>query len=322
MPTSAFSGIAYANIRNTRLTEIRYAASGLPFNHSTDSGAIFLREPGKIEVKAQSVTGWRKGDYPNAYDVTISVPYLQTSIPEMKVIYRLSKALHQLRVKNQNGEYYNFIANTETQAAVNGSKLLGLKFKFIIDKDKRNCELTWQGRLTKPELDWLWDNISAAQSGATGGTSGLVTSLSADRSKFQRGNFTKILIDGVEIGVFKDAKVEMESMGIEDQWNRPINQKLMVNVEATMHQVAEADLRAALAAAEEHVAINLYCANDDIIQIDSGAVMITPEYELGDDLFQIKLVGKGEIPYNYNETTPTGIDWGDATVGTLRLFAV
>lgn len=319
-----FSGVTYGNIRNPRILELRYATSGANFSHATESGVIGLRKPAKMSIKTKGVKDYAGRSLSNSYDVKVDAELLQTNLATTLNMYKLSKGLHQLRVKNANGEYYSFIDNAGTIGTPTGSALVGMSWEFSLSDTERSLKLSWETALFDTEYDWIAANASAAAAGGTGGTTGGLTALTYDRTKYIRPGIIDVLINGNSVGVFQKPKISIKSKvegDRRDYRNRPIPQSVECKSEVTMLQSAAAEIRAAIQAGNNDYTIAFKTANDETIQFVTGANSLNFEQMAGDAENNVKLTFEGEIPYNITEGTPNSIDIGvgSSTTWTLNL---
>lgn len=317
-----FQGEAGANIRNSRWVEIIYASRGNPFS---GVGADFLlkglRDSVDLEVKAKTfphVTGGLLVDF---YDVSVKGKFYETSLDRILNMYLLSKDFHQLRLVNQNAENLVFKHNTGTPGTPVGSQRVGTKFKVVIEQDTRYIEVESITRLTWQEWNWVVDNFGVA-TGETGGTPSLPAEAGIDRTKQYPPGFLRISVDGDEIGIYRDSKMEFSFEGpVQDKLNRPIPSVCKFKGEVKMWQVAEADLKAMIEAGQSDLLVEAVTYGpDETITFNPGSISITPEFMLGDKEMSGKLTLQGDFPYNGNEVTPNSMDIGvtDPAVWTIN----
>jgi hypothetical protein len=319
MSTNAFQGRVGTNIRTAKIPEIKYARDGFLFAHATEAGEVGLREEGVMTYKTNMVKDSAGRSIIDSYDYEITAKGLSTAFAALRNAYLLSKAPHQLRVKNGNGEYYNFVGNGGTFGTPTGSSLVGLSFKFRIDDKSRTLEYKWSCRVANTEHEWIYGNITA-QTGNTGGSAyPLAAAASAARSQYRRSNISQITVNAVNVGIFKDPVIEIESTGQPDNRQAIVGDKIKVKVEWTMRQAAAADILGAASANDNDWTTSFTTFNDETITFATGAILIVSEFQGSDKEFYVKCVGEAEIPYNAVEATPNSIDIGVTTPTTLTI---
>lgn len=323
--TNPFQGEKGLNLRQARWQEIIFATKGLTFAHLTDGISKGLRESVTLDAKMKTkvdVAGRLLVDY---FDLSIKGKFFEASIDRIKNFYLLSKDLHQLRLKNQKGEYVSLVDDTGTLSTPVGSSLVGTKFKVVIDTNSRHIESESICRLTLKQAEWLVDNFGVASAGGIGGVAVPLTPEGYDpmRTEYSPAGIYKILIDDVNIGLWKDPKLELNfELGQTDDKGRPFPQFCEVKGEVTMMQVAALDLLATLEAAQVDVPIEFQTMAEDSIICNIGAASVTPDWAMGDKDMMTKLTIQGTIPYNQTEATPNGIDIGVTDPAILALNLV
>lgn len=320
MSTNAFQGRAGTNIRSAKVTEIKYARDGFLFAHATEAGEVGLREEGVIKYKTNNVKDSAGRLIIDSYDYEITAKGLSTSFAALRNAYLLSKAPHQLRVKNNNSEYYNFIQNDGTFGTPTGSGLVGLTWKFRIDDKSRTLEYKWTCRVANTEHEWVYTNAAAASTGTTGGSAyPLTAAASAARSQYRRSNIKDITVNAVNVGIFKDPVVEIEATGQPDNRQAIVGDKIKVKVEFTMRQASRLDILGAASSNDNDWNITLTTFNDETITFATGAMLLVSEFQGSDKEYYVKVMGEAEIPYNASETAPNSIDIGVTTATTLTV---
>jgi len=317
-----FQGINDSNIRSQRFLSINYATAGFAFNHATEAGLIGLRKPAKLSIKSKGTKDYAGRSITDSYEVKVDADLLQTTFPYWLNIYKLSKAYHQLQLKNANGEYYPFVNNGGTIGTPTGSALVGLGWEFNLSDTERSLKLNWETMLFDTEYTWMMNNVGSGSTGGSSGTTGGLTAMAYDRSKYIRPGIIDILINGVSIGRFQKPKISIKSKvegDRKDYRNRPIPQSVECKSEVTLLQSAAADIKGAIEAGNADYTIAFKTANDETIQFVTGANSINFEHMAGDTENHVKLTIEGSVPYNLSEATPNAIDIG-VTASTTASF--
>jgi hypothetical protein len=318
MSTNAMQGRVGTNTRTAKVLQLTYARYGYTFAHATEAGEIGLREEGMIGYKTNTVKDSAGRTIIDSYDYEITGKGLGTSFAALKNAYLLSKAPHQLRVKNGNAEYYNFVQNDGTFETPTGSGLVGLTWKWRIDDKSRTLEYKWTCRLANTEHEWIYTNAAAAQTGTSGGSAIGLTAAAYARGQYRRSNIKDITANGVNVGIFKDPVVEIECTGQPDNRQALIGDKIKIKVEFTMRQASRLDILGAASTNDNDWTTTLTTFNDETISF-VGSILPVSEFQGSDKEFYVKMIGEAEIPYNAVEATPNSIDIGVTDAATLTI---
>jgi hypothetical protein len=312
---TAYAGQSAAGILPTRLREIRYATAGIPFSHATQAGNFGLREDAFLTVKAIGPTDTAGRLIPDTYEATVEQKGLQTDMAAFKNALLLSTGPHQLRLRDQTGNYYGFINNTASIGEPNGSALVGLDVKYSLGQNDRSIDLKWMTKLSPAEWHWLCDNVETVHVGGSGGTvDGRYTALSYSRAGFQPSNFNAVKVNSVDVGYIVDVKIDFEVDGRKDNRERRLGQNLKVTAEATLLQTRPTIEMAAaidMAAIDSVVEFNSWAGEN--WKFLAGALGGSGETKVGDKENQIKITFGGVIPLSPG--AGLAVDLGDTTPG-------
>jgi hypothetical protein len=310
---AVFAGQAAAGILPTRLREIRYATAGMPFSHATQAGNFGLREDAFITAKAIGPTDTAGRLIPDTYEVTVEQKGLQTNMAALKNALLLSVGPHQLRVRDQSGNYFGFINNTASIGAPDGSANVGLDVKYSIGQTDRTLDLKWMAKLSPAEWKWVCENVATVHTGASGGSvDGRFTAMAYSRAGFRPSNFNMVKINSVDVGFVVDVKIDLEVDGRKDNRERRLGQNVKVTAEATLLQTRPTiEMAATIDQADIDSVIEFNSWAGENWKFLAGAINGTGETKVGDKENQIKITFGGVIPLSVG--AGLAIDMGDTT---------
>lgn len=304
-----------------RVDAIAYAVAGFQFNHATEAGTLGLRESAAFKIEQ---VGYDDAAGRFMYDkilCALEANLYQARIADIKNLYLLARAPHQLRFAMPNGKYFNFVDNTNFTTAA-GSSLMGLEFEFELTDSVRSLKAQWQTAMAPIEYDWMLANTTA-HAGVTGGTSLGLTASAYNRSYFTGSTIDtdSVTINGYAPGYMTDAKLSIKFSGPK-KTNRqqPIACFAEVVFTASMLQNQIADLQAVVTASKTDYTILVPTWNGDTFKFTTGALGFKGSTELGDKDTVTQIEMKGVIPFDPIGTT-NNIDLGvtSATIAEFKL---
>lgn len=320
MPTN-FAGIVRGNYTVPRHNPIKVANAGFAFSHASECITLGLRKNAVCTFTQRSTEDMAMRTMsPDGYDFKLEADLEQTTMPELKNIYLLTRAFHQLRFRVQNGMYINMVDNTATSntfASPSGSALVGMEAVFSLDDKERTLKCTWETLLADTEFEWLLTESTAAQAGGSSGTSLGLTAASYDYTKKVRPGIHKITIGGTSygIGIFKEPKMTLKFVSVDrDHMNRPLTCFMDAEIEVMALQSTKAEILAGLTAARADKTIIVTTRNDETFTFSSGAISTAHDVSWGDDKTYQKLRFKGRIPYNIDDTSPDSLTWASTAL--------
>lgn len=315
-----FAGEVPSNIRYARWDQISWANLGFAFAHASEAGVLGLREGFKLNAKSAGPKDFANRDMLNVIDVEMEGDLFDSRISTLKTVYLLSKGPFHMRLKTQSVEYLNFVKNTSTVASPNGSNNVGWAWKLSIEQDSRKLNVKPVTSLFDTEWGWLVDNFGSASSGGTSGSGLGTTTMLYERDKFVRSNILDWKINGFSVGIFEDAKLEMESTGRKTQRKIPYMQNADTKGEITIAQSAATELKAMKDAANADWTHEIFTAYDETFKFTTGAVATGFDFTNTDKDRTAKLMIGGTIPYNVDEGSPNALIFTGDTMLEGRLI--
>lgn len=311
-----FQSIVYSNVQNYRIAELLYATAGFTFAHATEAGSIGLRKGATLKRTVEGPTDAAGRPIVDRVKTSTEAEGLQSGLLNLKNALTLSSGFHQLRLKDDSGKYFNFVEFAGTFGTPTGSQLVGLNFEWMLASNERGIKYTWDADMANTQWDYILAQAASGATGGASGTSGGLTASSYGRSNFKRSGIKSITCDGVNIGVTKDFKLTIKSDAVNrDDWNRPINRQLLVEMEVVMLQSTANDLLGVSTTAEQlDKAWVVNTAEDETITFASGALGVYGETETGDSNAFTKLLLKGAFPYSTD-----AVNIASATAATFNL---
>lgn len=330
----AFQDRVMADVFYPRMNKFVFATAG----HTFAAAGEFINAGMRTGDSAltRKVTG--PMDYANRQivdkiEVDASVKMLQTSIANIRDVYLLSKAPHQMYWEDVGGRYFGFNDNGGTFGTPTGSSLVGGEFIFTLGENERSLEYKVNTKMANTEWDFLVAGSTAAPTGGTGGATTALTALTYGRDNYVRSGIESVTISAsgmaaAKIGWFNSAKLVLKSFAaVKDHRGRGFAAFLDVDFEIVMLQSAVADLNAISQGLEQNDAtISIGTWNDEIFLINAGATGGVGELTAGDKKNEVKLVCKGRCVYNQAAdeagAPPPNIDWGITTPTTAQFNLV
>ncbi len=239
MPT-AFQTYTPANVRIERLVKLRIALSAYEFASTTGAIDVGMRQPFKLtrKVIAEMEIAGRAPVLLN--EITLEGNCLQTGLANVQNAYLLGREINafcNVQAENAQGDYYNFIENTGAYGSENGSRCLGLHWKFTITPKQRLLNLKFMAQMTQKEWEWLLTNMGSASTGGAGTTGGPLTSNAVAWNKVLVPGFVEnaTTVNSVVVGACRDTTFTLESHSFsKDEHEREWNTGVELTAETTM----------------------------------------------------------------------------------------
>lgn len=315
-----FQGEVPSAIRYARWDQISWANRGFAFAHASEAGVLPLREGWKFNAKSSGPKDFANRPELNAIDIEMEGALFDSRISTLKTVYLLSKGPFHMRLKTQSAEYLNFVKNTSTVASPNGTNDVGWSWKQEINMDTRKLNLKVSTQVFDTEWGYLVDQFGSASSGGTSGSGLGTTTMAYDRTKFVRSNILTWSVNGFQIGIFEDAKLEMESSGRKTNRKIPFMQNVDVKGEISFSQTSYVELKAMKDAGISDWTHIIGTAYDETYQFTTGAVGSEFDFSNDDKDRLGKLSISGTIPYNVNEGSPNSLFFTGDTAFEGRLI--
>lgn len=324
----AFQGIVYASRQIPHFESIRFASPGFPFTNAVDSFESFevgLREPAEFTIEPVEVTESNGRKISGlVYTVKGKITLLQTDLAMLHNLHLLSLTGAQAVIKDANGKFWNFTDNTGAAGSANGSCLLGIKPKFIVDAKKRVIEIEIDGVMSDEEYRYLISKLAAAETGGAGGVASGLTATSYARAKQKASNFEKIVScveagTPVSVGLFKDdCSFELAWDGDAVSPGRTLCDRVMMTGKVVMKQMAANDLLAALDSSTSDYEFHWYMSGGDLAKVHRPGVLFKLIKDEKEPLLELNL----SCTYyrNADEETPNSVDIGVTAATILELL--
>jgi hypothetical protein len=317
--TNPFQGEAGQRLRNSRWSQIQLAPRGVAFGATAMVKGV--RDSLTLEIKPGTTPHVIGGLISDNFDIVIKGRFLETTFARLHAMYMLIKDFHQVRLLNQNGEYWSFVDDPAIDFdAPEGTELVGATMKFTIEPKARYIDYEGKTQLTRQQMAYLVDNFGVAHIGSTGGATVSASGTEEyDRDEYAVPNFDRIAvgdggaldIDQSDIGIFRDGKLEMsfEGNGTDDHKGRPIPTVCKIRGEALMLQTSGPDILAGVTAGQKDKVTQFFTMNGEEVRLNLSASVHT-EGMFGDKEMNQKVIVQGDAPFNVNEGAPNSIDIG------------
>lgn len=311
MPTPAYIGLNPAKILSPHFTNATVATRGKPFVNvsGNESNVIGLRKPSEFALKPVGPKDATERGLLQGYDVTGKIPMLQTDLATFHNMYLYSVGPQQWLIAFPDGTFWSFVDDTAGMPTPNGSTLLSLLPTFMLDAKERSIELDLSGFIYPEEYGWLNDNNASAATGGSGGTALGITAMAYDRTKYKRGNITKITVAGVNVGYIKDdIKFELKAGGNKLNPGTTPAEFFDLKLSVMLRQVDKATANAVNYFADTDATVILYTAAGEQIKIHNPGQL--GEVHRDEKESGIKLDVAGRWYRNADEAAPNSMDIG------------
>lgn len=316
----AHGGQLRGSVKPALVKSFTFCPAGLALSHA-EASTLGLKEQCVLSFKTESDPDGHERGIPNRVLAQVSATALGASFTQCKNAYFYSFEPVVAKAEMQDGKIWNFEEDA-TPATPDAGRRLGLGFKYEITNKTAKLDYTFKGNLTLPEYNKIIDLRTTGVAGETGGSTLGITGTTYSRSTYNPGGFHKIQITNSSgaalVGFLKEGSFVLESVGNEDQLDRPMHRKLKYTLTGTAYASSDTDLDAFQQdAVEDITSIVATTLNGNTVTINTPSVNF--EVTEGDKDRHVQFSVTGTISYNKDEASPDSITWAATTIAISHI---